>query len=90
MMEKVFENILDDFKKMSIENAKTIRKDYARPVIIAELKWWDNTIEKHVIQRNWIDDMVFAVESQMLVQNKETGLRINGAKYRHIDVYEIE
>lgn len=89
-MEKVFETILENFQKQSIENTRTIRKDYARPVIIAELKRWDNTIEKQIIQRNWIDDMVFAVESQMLVQNKETGLRINGAKYRHIDVYEIE
>lgn len=89
-MEKVFENILENFQKQSIENTRTIRKDYAIPVIIAELKRWDNTIEKQIIQRNWIDDMVFAVESQMLVQNKETGLRINGAKYRHIDVYEIE
>lgn len=88
-MEKIFENILDDFQKNSLETEKKIQQISGKPVIIAELKLWDNRIEKQVIQRDWIDDMVFAVESQMLVQNKETGLRINGAKYRHIDIYEI-
>ena len=89
-MEEIFENILYNFQKMSVETEKTIQQISGKPVIIAELKRWDNTIEKQIIQRNWIDDMVFAIESQMVVQNKETGLRINGAKYRHIDVYEIE
>lgn len=57
---------------------------------IAELTKWDDTVETKVIKEEWIDDMVFAVRSQMWVQNKKTDLTIYGAKYKHIVIYEVE
>lgn len=73
---KIFEKILDDFRSANEKQ------------VIAEFIKWDNSIEKKIVKRAWIDDIAFAVRSQMFVQNKITGLTINGALYKHVDIYE--
>lgn len=60
-----------------------MRKKY-----IAEFKRWDGKIEKKKIKKSWIDDIVFAIESQMTVKNNITNLGIKGSDYCHVDIYE--
>ena len=56
--------------------------------IIAELKRLNGKIEKKKIKKSWVDDIVFAVESQMTVRNNDTDLSIKGSDYCHVDIYE--
>lgn len=54
----------------------------------AVLTRWDDTEEIVDIEtREAVDDIVFAVESQLAV--KTPSILINGAIYKHVDVYEI-
>lgn len=54
----------------------------------AVLTRWDDTEEIIDIgTREAVDDIVFAVESQLAV--KTPNIIINGATYKHVDVYEI-
>ena len=57
---------------------------------IAELKKWNGKVAKKKIKKSWIDDIVFAVESQMTVRNNDTDLSIKGSDYCHVDIYEVE
>lgn len=58
--------------------------------IIAELKRWDGKTIKKKIKKSWVDDIVFAVEGQLTIQNKDTNLSIKGSDYCHVDIYEVE
>lgn len=58
--------------------------------IVAEFKRWDGKIEKKKIKKPWIDDIVFAIESQMTVKNNKTNLGIKGSDYCHVDIYEVK
>lgn len=58
--------------------------------IIAELKRWDGKTIKKKIKKSWVDDIVFAVEGQLTIQNKDTELNIKGSDYCHVDIYEVE
>lgn len=53
----------------------------------AVLTRWDDTEETIDITKEAIDDIVFAVQSQLAV--KTPNIIINGATYKHVDVYEI-
>lgn len=57
---------------------------------VAELRKWNGKIEKKKIKKSWIDDIVFAIEGQMTIQNKDTNLSIKGSDYCHVDIYEVE
>ena len=57
---------------------------------VAELRKWNGKIEKKKIKKSWIDDIVFAVEGQLTIQNKDTNLSIKGSDYCHVDIYEVE
>ncbi len=54
---------------------------------IAELTKWNGEKETIKIKKEWIDDIVFAVQSQMYVNNKDTKLEIHGGNYSHVDIY---
>lgn len=56
--------------------------------IVAEFKRWDGKIEKKKIKKSWIDDIVFAVETQMTIKNNITDFGIRGSDYCHVDIYE--
>lgn len=58
--------------------------------VFAELKKWDGEKEEIEIKREWIDDIVTAVQAQCMIANKQTGLCINGGQYYHVDIYEVE
>lgn len=57
---------------------------------IAELKRWNGEKEEVEIKKEWINDIVFAVESQCLFVNNKEGFEINGSNYCHVDIYEVE
>ena len=52
----------------------------------AVFKRWNGDEDVIYVEKNLIEDIVFAVESQMKVKSKNT--IINGAKYCKVDVYE--
>lgn len=58
--------------------------------VFADLKKWNGQVEKKEIKKSWVDDIVFAVEGQFRIKNKGTGLDLNGGKYSHVDIYEVE
>lgn len=57
---------------------------------IAELTKRDGSKEKIEIKKEWIDDIVFAIKSQFYVKNNKTGFELHGAKYSHVDIYEVQ
>lgn len=60
-----------------------------RKKIVAEFKRWDGKTEKKKIKKSWIDDIVFAVETQMTVKNNKKNMGIKGSDYCHVDIYEV-
>lgn len=66
------------------QNNKKVKK------VVAELTKWDGTKETLEIQREWIDDIVAAIEAQFTIVNKPLGLYIKGSDYFHVDIYEVE
>ena len=57
---------------------------------VAEFKKWNGKTIKKKIKKSWVDDIVFAVEGQLTIQNKDTNLSIKGSDYCHVDIYEVE
>lgn len=56
---------------------------------IAELIRWDGEEEKVEIKKEWINDIVFAVEAQCFFANNKEKFVIEGSKYAHVDIYEV-
>lgn len=56
---------------------------------IAEFKRWDGKKEKRKIKKSWIDDIVFAVETQMTIKNNKTDFGIRGSDFSHVDIFEV-
>jgi len=56
--------------------------------VIAEFTKWNGEKEEHEIEREWIDDIVFAVEAQMFVSIKDK-FSIQGGNFSHVDIYEV-
>lgn len=57
---------------------------------IAKFKYWNGDIEESEIQKDWINDIVFAIEAQMFIANKNTGLQIKGSSYSNVDIFEVD
>lgn len=57
--------------------------------IIAELTKWDGTVVAQEIKREWIDDIVAAIQGQFTIANRQQGLVIKGSDYFHVDIYEV-
>lgn len=58
--------------------------------IVAELTTWSGEKETAEIQRDWIDDIVAAIQGQFTIINNQKGLCIRGGQYCHVDIYEVE
>lgn len=56
---------------------------------VAEMTAWDGTVDRYYIPYELIDDLVSAVEGQYLFINNKDNVTIDGSKYVHINVYEI-
>lgn len=54
----------------------------------AILTKWNGEKEGFEIQKEWIDDIVSAVEGQFFISNKENGITINGCDYANVKIYE--
>lgn len=67
---------------MEVENNKSTK-------IIAEFAKWDGNVIAQEIKREWIEDIVFAIEGQLTIANKLLGLYIKGSDYFHVDIYEV-
>lgn len=58
--------------------------------VIAELIRWDGVMETIRIKREWIDDIVTAVQAQCTIVNNMLGVSIKGGNYCHVDIYEVD
>ena len=58
--------------------------------ILAVLKRWDGGEQIYSIKREWIDDIVSAVQGQYTYINNEAGFTIKGSDFAHINVYEVK
>jgi len=58
--------------------------------IIAELTQWDGKKKSYEIEREWIDDIVCAVQGQYTYINNKAGFTIKGSDFAHINVYEVK
>lgn len=55
---------------------------------IAELTKWNGEIEEIEIEKEWIDDIVAAVQSQIFIANNKEKFSLNGRNYRLVNIYE--
>ena len=54
---------------------------------IAELTKWNGEKEVIKIKKEWIDDIVTAVEAQIFIANNKQKFSIVGSDYYHVDIY---
>ena len=54
----------------------------------AKLTKWNGEVIEQEIKKEWIDDLVCAVQGQYSFFDKVRGFGIKGGDYIHIDVYE--
>lgn len=54
----------------------------------AKLTAWNGEVIEQEIKKEWIDDLVCAVQGQYTFINKEKDFGINGGNFKHIDIYE--
>ena len=59
-------------------------------MIIAKLYKWDGEEVVQQIERDWIEDITSAVESQTLVVNVKEKFTIDGKQFRKVEVFEID
>lgn len=60
-----------------------------RTKIIAKLIKWNGTIIRQEIKREWIDDIISAIQGQFTIVNNLQGFMIKGSDYSHVDIYEV-
>lgn len=54
---------------------------------IAVLYYWNGSMEELPVKREWIDDIVGAVEGQYTVTDNEQGFCIKGQNIMKVDIY---
>lgn len=59
-------------------------------MIVAKFIKWNNEEVVQMIERDWVDDIVAAVESQTLVVNVKEKFTIDGKQFRKVEVFEID
>ena len=59
-------------------------------MIIAKLYKWDGEEVVQQIERDWIEDITSAVESQTLIVNVKEKFTIDGKQFRKVEVFEID
>lgn len=59
-------------------------------MIVAKFIKWNDEEVVQMIEREWIDDIVAAVESQVFIANIKGNFTINGKDFKKVEVFEIE
>lgn len=57
---------------------------------VAVLYYWDGSKEEVPAKREWIDDIVSAVEGQYTFIDNEKSLFIKGQNIMKVDIYEVK
>lgn len=56
---------------------------------IAELTKWNGEKETIKIKKEWINDIVDAIEGQFYFQDNDKNFAIVGMNYCHVDIYSL-
>ena len=59
-------------------------------MIIAKFYKWDGEEVIQQIERDWVEDITSAVESQTLIVNIKEKFTIDGKQFRKVEIFEID